>query len=378
MSKEQPRIVLLMDTNRAYERSLLGGILKYSRLHGPISFWRKQNVLAGRDKEISLDMIKAWNPAGIIWREGYGHVDVKSLDLPIIYAPFSQPDSELINIVTDDHAIGQKAADHLLGRGFNNFAFYGLGDKRYFSKARKAGFLNAIKKAGYDVDAVDRQDGVDLSEWLSSLKLPVGLMVSNDDCTVECYDAARKAGLSIPNDVAVIGVGNDEMVCDFASPSLSSVAFNSEYAGYTAARLLTQMIAGKPRKKDIEVSVLEVVERQSTSIFALEDKLISKAIQYIHTHIGENLHVNDVVQATPLSRRSLYQRFKQALGKTIYEEIRQVKTDYAARMLIETNIPISEIAENLGFIDAKNLSRTFYKAKGVTPFKYRTQHSPYK
>ena len=378
MKTKQPRIVLLMDTNRAYERGLLRGILKYSRLHGPLSFWRKQNVVSGGPKEITLDMIKEWNPDGIIWREGYEDLNIQSLGLPTIYAPFTQPDPHLLNVVSDDAGIGAKAADHLLRRGFRNFAYYGLSDRCYFSQDRKASFARTVEKAGFKAESCNKNNLCKLTEWISGLTKPLGMMVSNDDCAVDCYDAIRKLNLRIPDDVAIIGVGNDELVCDFAHPPLSSVAMNTEHAGYEIARALVDMIAGSHPTEDIVSGALEVVERQSTNIFAIRDKLISKAIQFIYSNIGKNLHVNDVVNAIPLSRRALYNRFKQAIGRSIYEEIRHAKMDYAARMLMESNLSITEIAEKLGFSDAKNLARVFQKGKGMTPFKYRMQYSPYK
>jgi len=378
MKYEQPRIVLLMDTNRAYERGLLLGILKYSRLHGPFSFWRKQNVVSGGPKKITLDMIKKWKPDGIIWREGYSELDLKSLGLPIIFAPFTQPDPKLLNIVTDDASIGAKAADHLLGRGFRNFAYYGLSDGCYFSKSRKQAFVQTVEKAGFEVQICDKDEDRDLVEWLSGLQSPLGLMVSTDDCAVDCYDAAHSANLKIPDDLAIIGVGNDELVCDFAHPPLSSVAMNTEHAGYEAAEALVEMINSRGAKKNISCDSREIVERHSTNIFAIDDKLIAQAIQYIYAHTAENLHVDDIVRIIPLSRRALYQRFKKAIGRSIYEEIRRAKMDYAARMLMETNLPIVQISEKLGFLDAKNLARVFKKEKGMTPFNYRMQYSPYR
>lgn len=378
MNNTQPRVALLMDTNRAYERGLLRGILKYSRLHGPFSFWRKQNIVSGGPKEISLDMIKAWKPDGIIWREGYSNLNIKSLGIPVLYAPYTQPEPKLSNIISDDESISRKAAEHLLVRGIKNFAYYGLSDRCYFSKARKASFIKTIKKAGFAAESCDRNDKPDLAAWLSAFNRPLGLMVSNDDCAIDCYDAIRKTGLRVPDDIAIIGVGNDELVCDFANPPLSSVAMNTEYAGYTAAHVLTGMIKGDARRTDVTVGALEVVERQSTNIFALEDKVISKSLQYIYAHVGDNLHVDNIVKATSLSRRTLYKRFKKAIGRSVYKEIRRAKMEYAARMLIETNLSVVDVAEKLGFLDAKNLARTFQKEKGITPFKYRTMYSPYR
>jgi len=378
MESQQPRIVLLMDTNRAYERGLLRGILRYSRIHGPLLFWRKPPVVSGGPKEISLKMIREWKPDGIIWREGYSGIDVKSLGRPVVLAPFRAPDPELLNVVSDDAGIGARAADHLLRRGFRHFAYYGQSAGFYFSKGRRRAFAASVERAGFEVASCNRDEKPDLAAWLSGRPRPLALMGSTDDCSADCYAAAREAGLAIPEDLAIIGVGNDELICDFAHPPLSSVGMNTEHAGYEAARALVDMINGRDPGGDLVCDALDVIERQSTSILAIEDRVIALAIRYIHSHLDKNLHVEDVVKAVPLSRRALYARFKNVLGRSIYEEIRTAKMDYAARMLTETDSPIAAIAEKLGFSDAKNLARAFRQAKGMTPLKYRMQRSPYK
>ena len=366
-----------MDTGRATERGLLRGILRYSRLHGPLSFWQKPPVVSGGPREITLEMISDWRPDGIIWREGYGGIDIKSLGLPTVFAPYTAPDPDLLNVISDDAGIGTKAADHLLRRGFRHFAYYGQSAGFYFSERRRAAFSAWIERAGYHVTCCNRDEKPDLPTWLSGQPLPLGLMVSTDDCAADCYAAAREAGLSIPEDLAIIGVGNDELICDFATPPLSSVGMNTEHAGYEAARALVDMIDGKEPGDDLVWDALDVTERQSTTVLAVEDKVIARAIQFIRSHVSETLHVDDVVRAMPVSRRALYTRFKRAIGRSIYEEIRLARMDYAARMLTETDMPIAAIADMLGYGDAKNLARAFRQAKGLPPLKYRMQYSPY-
>ena len=367
-----------MDTGRATERGLLRGILRYSRIHGPLSFWQKPPVVSGGPRELTLQMIADWQPDGIIWREGYSGIDVKSLGLPVVFAPYRAPDPELLNVVSDDAGIGTTAADHLLRRGFRHFAYYGQSAGFYFSEGRRKAFAASVERAGFHVACCNRDEKPDLAAWLSGLSLPLALMVSTDDCAAECYAAAREAGLAIPEDLAIIGVGNDELICDFAHPPLSSVGMNTEHAGYEATRALVDMLEGRDPGGDLVCDALEVIERQSTSILAIEDKEIASAIRFIHSHLNQNLHVDDVVRIVPLSRRALYARFKDVLGRSIGEEIRTAKMDYAARMLMETDLPISAIATKLEFDDAKNLARAFRQAKGLPPLKYRMQRSPYR
>jgi LacI family transcriptional regulator len=353
-------------------------MLRYSRLHGPFTFLRKHHLVSGGPKRLSLEMLRKWKPHGVILREGSSEIDVGKLGVPMVVAPYSRPWSNAVNILTDDEAIGRAAADHLLDRGFRHFGFYGLGDSYYFSRARRQAFSERIRTAGCVVDVFKEGGNEDLATWVGGLRRPLGLMVCTDDCCSQCYEAAASAGLSIPEDVAVIGVGSDELVCDFVRPSLSSVGLSTEEAGYQAARVLSDIIGGRKGMPNIVVEATGVVVRQSTSVFAVEDAVVASALHFIHEHVGENLHVDDVVKAVPISRRALYVRFRQAVGRSIYEEIRRARMDHAARLLVETTLPIAQVVERLRFTDPKNFARSFQREKGTTPFKYRSRYSHFR
>jgi LacI family transcriptional regulator len=378
--KKTPKIILLMDTSRGYEQGLIRGILKYSRLHGPWKFFRIVPVVSGGRKVIFTDLRK-WKADGIIMREKDEFIEALSLGLPTIIAPYRNTFKKHSNIITNDNAVGIMAAEHLLDRGFRNFAFYGVSNwlwsinrqKSFSARLAKDGFKTHVFTDPRQSSHIDKQSS--LADWLASLPRPFGIMVCTDDRSHDCIEACKIAGLSIPEDAALIGVGNDELVCDFSDPPLSSIVLNTEQAGYKAAELLAGMINRKKTiSRDIIVEPLYAVTRQSTDILATEDRNIAKAICFIRDNAGHNINVEDVVKSVPVSRRALYHRFKKVLGRSIHEEIRRVQIQYAAKMLTETDLQIMEIACKLGYPDAKNLSRIFKKEKGITPIAYRKKH----
>lgn len=379
MENDYPNILILMDLDRTYERGLVTGILQYSRLHGPFNFLRSERAVLGELHHLTLKKIKQWKPAGVIWREGHEIRNVESLDVPTIFFPTTRPNPELCNVVTDDRGIAGKVAKHLMARGLEHFAFCGLDDDHYWSRARKRAFIDAVEREGYRVDVFDLLESDEsLAQWISKIPLPTGLMVCTDDCSLECYKAIREAGLKIPEDIAIVGVGNDELVCDFSNPPLSSVQLNLEEAGFRAAQRLAEMMKGNGSREDIVVDAFDVIERQSSNFLAIKDELVAEALRFIHDHRTEPIDVEDVVRAVPTSRRVLYRRFKKHLGRTIAKEIRIVRMNQAARMLIDSNFTIGQICEELGFDAPQNFSRAFLREKGMAPFKYRTKHSVFR
>lgn len=376
--KNYPNILILMDLDRAYERGLITGILQYSRLHGPFNFLRSERAVLGDLHHLTLSKAREWKPDAAIWREGHELKNVESLGVPTIFFPTTKPNPGLCNVVTDDHAIASRAAEHLMEKGLEHFAYCGLDDRHYWSGGRKQAFVDRIEQEGYRVDTFDLLDSNgSLSQWILNIPLPTGMLVCTDDCSVECYSAIREAGLKIPEDIALVGVGNDELLCDFSNPPMSSVKLSLEEAGFQAMRSLHSTIEGGELGADIVVKAFDVVERHSSNFIRVEDELVSLALQFIYNNRSHPITVEDVVRAVPTSRRVLYRRFKQSLGRTIAKEIRIVRINHAARMLIDTNLTIGEICEELGFDAPQNFSRSFLREKGLTPFKYRAKHSPF-
>ena len=295
----------------------------------------------------------------------------------------------MYNIVTDDEAIGKMAAEYLLRRGFKQFAYCGFGEMYYWSRERGKGFGNRVHQAGFEIHhyAYEQpkskyphsweKEQVILVDWLKRLPKPIAMMACNDDRSQHVLEACKIAGLNVPEQVAIIGMGNDDLVCDLASPPLSSIALAAEKGGYEVAATLDKLMRGKkvPNQRII-VPTLYVVTRQSTDIFKIDDPYVAQALRFIHRRAKrEAIQVDDVLRAIPISRRSLYERFAKVLDRPVHEEIKHVRVDQLTRMLVSSNLSISQIASTLGCSDMKNLSRYFKQVKGMSPLQYRRLNS---
>jgi LacI family transcriptional regulator len=211
-----------------------------------------------------------------------------------------------------------------------------------------------------------------LAKWLCGLPTPLGLFACNDDRGRQVLEACRIGELSVPGDVAVIGVDNDEMFCDLADPPLSSVALNAETAGYRAAELLDMMMRGRAcSPRHVLVEAIGVVTRHSTNVIAVEDEEVSTALQFIRQEQGCGISVDSVADAVAVSRRSLERRFRETIGRTILEEIRLARIERAKRLLLETKYPISKVAQLAGFGSTGRFVQFFHDRVGRTPRKFR-------
>lgn len=208
--------------------------------------------------------------------------------------------------------------------------------------------------------------------WLQSLPKPVAVMACNDDRGRQLLEASLLGGLMVPDDVAVLGVDDDHVVCNLSNPPLSSVAFGLEQAGYQAAQVLSGLMAGTIRTPQrIQVDPLWVVSRRSTDVIATEDRHVGIALRFIRDHIRRSIGVGDIVAASGISRRNLEIRFRRALGRSIRGEIQRMRLIYTRQLLLDTHLPAGRIAELAGFGSLPYLSSVFHRAMGVTLAEYR-------
>jgi LacI family transcriptional regulator len=217
----------------------------------------------------------------------------------------------------------------------------------------------------------EHEQGI-LLGWLKSLPKPVGLMACNDICGREVLQACAAAGLRVPDEVAVVGVDNDELMCELSNPPLSSIALDVENAGYEAARLLDSLMSGHlAGERIVQVEPVYVVTRQSSEIMAPHDPSVATALQFIRNHAGQPIGVPHVVEHAGVSRRTLERRFLSALGRSISSEITQCRLERAKRLLLETDLPSHRVAAGAGFGTIKTFNRVFRRAAGVSPQRFR-------
>jgi LacI family transcriptional regulator len=278
--------------------------------------------------------------------------------------------------------VAQLGAEHLLSRGFRHFAFCGYRRGFHAGFDRRCDeFRRLAEQAGCWCEVYRRPSArtwetqVDrLGRWITGLPKPLGIMTCNDDRGLEVLDACRRVGALVPDEVGVLGVDNDEHLCDLAIPALSSIELNVERIGYEAAALLDRLMSGRPApKRPQEIGPRGVVVRHSTDVVAVDDPDVALAVRFIRQHACRGIHLADVMQRVSVSRSTLAPRFKKHLGRTIYQEIRRVQVDRAKELLVGTNLPVKQVAHEAGFRDVQYLTRAFGALVGETPAAYRRQ-----
>jgi len=309
----------------------------------------------------------------------------KSLPIPIVNVSSALPNPPVPSCVIDNEAIGVLAANHLIGKGFRSYAYLGLKNVEY-SKQRERGFVTKLASAGFTCQEFLSyptyhlkgsnwlRQNHELAEWLEGLGKPLGLFTVSDYRARQALDACRLVGLKVPEEVAIIGMGNEELVCEHVSPTITSIVRNNHLQGYRSAELLHELI----RKVEIDVDLhpiapLDVVERDSTSTFAVSDERLRQALEHLHENLHEPLFsIDDVTRESGVSRRWLEYAFRDALGETPYQYLRRQRLARARRLLIEEpKRKIYAIAKSSGFSSAKQLAMTFQQDVGMSPREYR-------
>ena len=285
------------------------------------------------------------------------------------------------NITADYDQTGEIVARRFLSRGFKNFAFFGYHDVCW-SDGRCYGFRKRIDEAGFGdsfslyneqrIDALWAYDLPMLREWLLSLPKPVAIMACDDNQGSILIQACNSFGIKIPGEVAIMGVDNDEVLCNMSNPALSSVNIDIEGGGYMAAKMAERMVKDPSYKgEDVILRPLSIVPRMSSNIFATKDSAILTALQFIGANVDHKILVEDVLRQVPLSRRLLEQRFLKATGTTIYRYISELRMNRFAELLLSSKDSIANIAARLDEPDTKSISRRFQAIKGCTPSEFR-------
>ncbi len=382
--KKTRRIVLLLNPTRNYTRGLISGIAKYAHLQEQWVFYRPLDYREPTPAHSLVDILREMKPHGIFMREPEQMDQIIEMGIPTISFPYTVERIEgIANVAADHTAIGAMAARHLLDRGFQCFAYCGF-DDWWWSRRRSEGFCTAVREAGHETHIYELppkarrtwdKELTAIAKWLKTLTLPVGLMACNDDRAELIVEACRAVGLGVPDQVAIVGVDNDPLVCELCGPPLSSVALGLEKAGYESAALLDQMIRAKTvDTRTIMIEPTHVATRQSSDTLAVCDEYVASAIRFIRQQGRRSISAKDVADNVVLSRRALEKRFRRILGKSIHEEIRHVRVELVVRMLMDRHVKISEIANALDFPTVSHLSRYFRMEKGISPLQYRAQY----
>ena len=307
--------------------------------------------------------------------------------LPMVNVWTGSPAGSLPCVLPNYEACGRLAAQHLLQRGFRQFAFQGYLKHQGTSHAL-AGFravLRASKcRCATDRVSTRRDDGpqgwerymLRMERWIGGWKLPLGIFLMHDILARNMAMACRHAALRIPDDVALVGLNNETLICTQPEPSLTSIDAGYDRVGYEAAALLDRLMKGEPAPKaPIWIEPTELVVRRSTDVYVVDNPLVAAALRFIAEHSHEGIGVDDVAQHVHVTPRSLRRYFHAALGRTMADEIARLRLERAKRLLVESDEPINRLARDCGFEEAKHFHRVFRAAEGTTPREYRRQRS---
>ncbi len=378
-----PKVILRIETSRACGRGILLGISKYCHL---FSRWRLSQKLpfylhSGSAAD-NPNLPENWMADGMVISRPEIPKFVREIGVPVIGIDVLEMVGGMPNIVGDNDEIAAMALKHFIDRGFSQLAYcefegisWAIERGVSFSACAKDRDLDVVK---YEVKNSGGRFSWDdelysIGVWLKSLPQPLGLLACNDDCAKLVSAACESAGIAVPDDVAILGVDNDEMVCLPNDPTLSSIALDFERAGFQAAGLLDKIMKGeeKSESQHIILRPTTVKIRQSTDTLAVGDAEVASALRFIRDNVHRAIGVPDVVEATSLSRRGLEYRFKAVLDRPVNKVIREQRAEQVSKMLIETNLSISQIAYKLGFTDIEHISRYFRSVKGMTPTEFR-------
>ncbi len=377
-------VALLVETSLASGRDILKGIARYVREHEPWALYHEPRSL-GQGLPVWL---RTWKGDGIIVRVQNARIAraVKAVGVPMVDVLGLVPEAGLPLVHVDDAMIAAMAAEHLLERGFHHFGFFGIKGENW-SERRRDFFRASLRIAArglwvYELPRPamlripweEQEDA--LAQWLGALPRPIGILVASDQVGPHLLEACRRAGIAVPDEIAVVGVDNDETLCEVCNPPLSSVNAGHQVVGYEAAALLDGLMSGQasPTERSL-VQPQGVVTRRSTDVSATTDRQVATALRLIREEACTGIQAGAVVARMPVSRSVLQRRFRKEIGRSIQEEIIQVRLQRARELLAKTDLPLVEVAERCGFKHQEYLGVVFKARTGKTPAQYRRQVS---
>jgi LacI family transcriptional regulator len=382
-----PQVAVLLPMSVKVSRDMRRGILQYVRRHGPWGL----HIIEGRQGEQKLIRMKEWGCTGIFGRL-YTPELVEAASRAKVPQVLVDPEERFQSkghplyrhslVRSDTAAVGRLAAEYFLARKFTHYAYVGEVQGLCWSVRRGEAFAEAIRQAGFDcrvygplTEAEKEDAGLErarLCAWLRGLPKPVALLAAMDNRGRQVMDACAWAGLAVPRDIAVLGVDNDDDLCETTTPPMSSILLEAERASYEAARHLDDLMRGATRRrKVITYGPAQVISRRSTDTTQISDVVVVKALEFIAVNACSGIGVPDVVRHVRASRRLAEQRFRGQLGRTVLDEIRRVRLERVRTLLRETNLSIGEIAHACGFDSESHLGTVFRREHGCTMRDFR-------
>ncbi|MBC2606114.1 substrate-binding domain-containing protein [Pelagicoccus albus] len=366
--QKRPRILLAMYW---WEERVFDGVARYAAERD----WIIDSRMRWNHSE---EYLANWRGDGIIANPGFT-APLKSLvsrikesRIPTVGLQAFGEYESLAKVVVDHEAVGREGARHLISREFRTLAFVKCAEN-HLEKARCEGFRKAAAEAGLSSLEINVES---LRNVLLTLEKPIGLMATNDTNAIEVMRICSEMGLSIPNEVAIVGADDTKIYCEHAEVPLTSVRCNFEEQGYRAAEILDSLLCNNPiHQSHIKVSTKGVSARASTDTLGVQDEIARKTLVLIRQRFRENLKIREVAEMVGLSSRRLQISFRDSLGFTMSDELVRLRINHAKFLLEATDEKIDSIAYDCGFSNRHHFIRTFARELNMTPTKYRTKIS---
>jgi glucosamine-6-phosphate deaminase len=379
---ERSRVAIIADTSQAYDREIVAGAAQYVR---ETSDWELYFEEHARDR---LPDFATWHGAGAIVAAGDAAIapQIRAAGIPVVVVGGTPTDDDLRadipRVTTDNSRIAALAAEHLLDRGLGSFGFYAPPATAGIAwpALRRRAFVERLAAAGRECAVLTATHSAsnwsqlqeELTDWLTSQPRPLGVMACDDRHARHLLEACRTAGLRVPHDVAVIGVDDDELICELSTPPLTSIAQSTRRIGYEAARLLDRLmqptIPGEPTSPiHTVIPPLRVVTRGSTDTVAVDDPLIAWAVATIRERACRGLNAQELAKLAGVSRWMIERRFRSLIGHSIHDDIARLRLAEAERLVRTTQLPMREVAARSGFHSVSYLTTAFRRKIGTTP-----------
>jgi len=382
------RVAVLIESSRAYGRGLLLGVAKYVHER---SHWQ----VYSHERELQSTLpqwFDRWDGHGVIARiEGSAMaMAIRRLRVPVVDLRRIGTGADLPALHTDEHAVVRLVLEHFRERGFHHFAFWGFAGADYSERrqailkeqlAERKTLLHVYSptpraRKGWTIEYEQlepelEQNGV---RWLQKLPKPVAVMACNDIAGQQVLEVCRLAELRVPDEVAVIGVDNDEVLCQLADPPLTSIEPDTVRIGYEAAALLDEMMRGKrPQHMDRYIEPLGIVPRRSTDTLVIPHGGAAQALSFLRRHFRDPITLKDLDSELPVSLRSVQDAFKKHVGRSLHQELDRLRTNFARDLLREFSVKLQTVAVQCGFANPRHFRRTFLRETGQTPQQYRRE-----
>ena len=375
------KVLVIIDDSSEFSRRLLRGLIKYSNDNESWIFFQLPSYYKSLNGTNGIvDWAKEWKADAVIARWDHEESLLAQLNVPIIFQNYKKRSECFSNLTGDYIGTGVMAAHFFMERNYQNFAFYG-NINAVWSKERGEGFRKEVEKfeGKYYHFETENLRGepwgkrhIELERWVCSLPKPIALFACDDTFALQISEVCKLNNISIPNEIALLGVDNDELICNLSDPPISSIVLDVERGGYELGRLIHQLVKKeKLGPGNVTIKPMRIELRNSTEKYNIENKHILTVVDYIVANFTSDISIDFLTELVPLSRRNLEVKFKNEMGTSIYQFILQNRIEYFSKLLLNTDRSLFELALESGFNDCKNISRIFKKFKGHTPVEFR-------